>query len=97
VHAFKEPIADWRFAIGWIVLVAGLAVLMSSTLRYYAFKDISLKQRRSSVVVVVLAALVWGVVLFSEETLLLVASAYALSGMAMHLWRKYSLRPKPAE
>lgn len=97
VHAFKEPIADWRFAIPWIVLVAGLAVLMSSTLRYYAFKDISLRRRRSSVVVVVLAALVWGIVLFSEETLLLVASLYVLSGMATHLWRKYSLRPKPAE
>lgn len=97
VHAFKEPIQDWHFAIPWIVLVAGLAVLMSSTLRYYAFKDISLRRRRSSIVVVMLAALVWGVVLFSEETLLLVASLYALSGMAMHLWRKYSLRPKTAE
>lgn len=97
VHAFKEPVQDWRIAIGWIVLVAGLAVLMSSTLRYYAFKDISLRQRRSSVIVVVLAALLWGIVVFSQETLLLVASLYALSGMAMHLWRKYSLRRKPAE
>lgn len=97
VHAFKEPIHDWRFAIPWVVLVAGLAGLMSSTLRYYAFKDISLRRRRTSVVVVLIAALVWLVVLFSEETLLLIASTYALSGLAMHLWRKYSLRPKPVE
>jgi CDP-diacylglycerol--serine O-phosphatidyltransferase len=97
VHAFKDPIQDWRLGVVWAVVVAGLAVLMSSTLRYYAFKDISLRRRRSSVVVVVVAALVWAVVLFSEETLLLVASAYALSGVMMHLWRKYSLRPKPAE
>ena len=33
VHAFKEPIQDWRWSIAWIVLVLTLAGLMTSTIR----------------------------------------------------------------
>ncbi len=94
VHSFKEPIHDWRFAIPWIALVAVLAWLMSSTIRYYAFKDINLRQRRTSRVVILIALLGLAAFAFSEDALLLLAGGYVLSGLLQHLGRHYMRRPK---
>lgn len=95
VHALKEPVQDWRFAVGWLAVVGCLAGLMASTIRYYGFKDISLRQRRTSLVVVLLGLLVWSVAVFSEYVLLLLASLYTLSGVVLHLLRAWR-KPKPA-
>lgn len=95
VHALKVPVQDWRFALGWLAVVASLAALMVSTIRYYGFKDISLRQRRTSLVVVLLGLLVWSVAVFSEYILLLVASLYMLSGIVLHVLRAWR-KPKPA-
>lgn len=95
VHAFKYPLADWRLSVLWLVVVGGLAALMSSTVRYYAGKDINFKRPRTSVVIVLMALLIWSVVVFSEQVLLLVASVYTLSGITMALMRK--LRSRPAQ
>jgi CDP-diacylglycerol--serine O-phosphatidyltransferase len=95
VHALKEPVQDWRFAVGWLLIVASLAALMASTIRYYGFKDISLRQRRTSLVVVVLVLLFWSVAAFSEYVLLVLASLYMLSGVVVHLLRGL-YKPKPA-
>ena len=95
VHALREPVQDWRFSVGWLVVVACLAALMASTIRYYGFKDISLRQRRTSLVVVLLGLLVWSVAAFSEYVLLLLASLYMISGVVLHLLRVLH-KPKQA-
>jgi CDP-diacylglycerol--serine O-phosphatidyltransferase len=95
VHALKEPVRDWRFALGWMIIVAGLAALMASTIRYYGFKDISLRQRRTSLVVVFLVLLFWFIAAFSEYVLLVLASLYMLSGLVVQLLR-VAHKPKPA-
>ncbi len=81
VHFRKSPLTEWSWAIAWLGLVAGLAFLMVSTVRYYSFKDIDLRRRRSSLVVVALGLLVILIVMNSEVVLPLVAIAYVLSGI----------------
>jgi CDP-diacylglycerol--serine O-phosphatidyltransferase len=87
VHCLKFPNEGWRGGLVWIGLVGALALLMSSTVRYYSFKDIGWRRRHPSVVVVVIALIVWSVVYYSEEVLLIIASSYALSGLALELVR----------
>lgn len=84
VHVLKEPVQDWRFALGWIALVASLAALMTSGVRYYGFKDINLRQRRPSLVVVLMGLLVWLTVAFSEKMFFIMAGTYFLSGVSLH-------------
>jgi CDP-diacylglycerol--serine O-phosphatidyltransferase len=81
VHFRKSPLAEWTWAAAWLGLVAGLAFLMVSTVRYYSFKDIDLRRRRSSLVVVALGLLVILIVTNSEIVLPLLAIAYVLSGI----------------
>jgi CDP-diacylglycerol--serine O-phosphatidyltransferase len=93
VHALKEPVQDWRFAVCWLVLVGFLAWLMTSTIRYYGFKDISLTRRRSSLIVILVLILGLGVVMFSEWVLLMMAASYLISGVTLHIVR-HVRRPK---
>lgn len=92
VHALKEPVQDWRFAVAWLFVVAGLAALMASTVRYYGFKDINWHRRQPSLVVVLMGLLVWSVIAFSEKVLFLIAATYVLSGVSLHVVRAIRLR-----
>ena len=98
VHAFKTPIDDWRWAIAWLALVAGLAALMTSTVRHYSFKDIPWTRRQPSLAVVLAALLGGAIVFYSEEVLLLIASAYTASGITLHVVRvlRHRLVSRPA-
>jgi CDP-diacylglycerol--serine O-phosphatidyltransferase len=87
VHFFKNPISDVRFALPWLIWMVVLGVLMSSTVRYYSFKDIQWTRRRPSLAVVMIAVLIGAVVKFSGPTLLVVAGAYALHGIVLHVGR----------
>ena len=60
---------------------------MSSRVRYYSFKDINWVRRRPSLTVVLVALLVGAVVYFSRITILTLASAYVLHGIALQLMR----------
>lgn len=98
VHAFENPIQDVRVSVLWLLLVLILGVLMSSTIRYYSFKDIQWTRRQPSLAVVLLALLVGAVVYFSQVTLLLLASAYVFHGVAFQLIRfvRHRLASRPA-
>jgi CDP-diacylglycerol--serine O-phosphatidyltransferase len=87
VHGFKEPLHDWRLSVAWFLLAAGLGALMTSTVRYYSFKDIPWmrKQRSFSIVVIgVIAAVIWR---YSEYALVILAGTYAVVGVTLHLVR----------
>jgi CDP-diacylglycerol--serine O-phosphatidyltransferase len=98
VHAFENPIQDARVSVLWLLLVLVLGVLMSSTIRYYSFKDIQWTRRQPSLAVVLLALLVGAVVYFSQVTLFLLAAAYVAHGVAVQLVRfvRHRLAPRPA-
>ena len=87
VHAWKTPIEDWRWSLAWLVLVAALATLMTSTIRHYSFKDIPWTRRQPSLAIVLIVLLVWSIVVYSEEVLLLIAGTYTASGIALHIVR----------
>ncbi|MGH9714194.1 MAG: CDP-alcohol phosphatidyltransferase family protein [Candidatus Acidiferrales bacterium] len=98
VHAFSTPLQDVRVSLLWLLLVLVLGILMSSTVRYYSFKDIQWTRRRPSLAIVMLFALIGAVVLFSRPTLLLITSAYTIHGVVMQLVRfvRHRTASKPA-
>jgi CDP-diacylglycerol--serine O-phosphatidyltransferase len=98
VHAFSTPLQDVRVSLLWLLLVLILGVLMSSTVRYYSFKDVQWTRRRPSLAIVVLFALIGAIVLFSRPTLLLITGAYTIHGVVMQLVRflRHRTASKPA-
>lgn len=86
VHFVQTPLADWRLAAAWAGLVALLAVLMVSPIRYPSFKQLSLGGRGRSIIgIAVLVALVW---FYSRPVLLAVATTYLLSGLLAEVRRR---------
>jgi phosphatidylserine synthase len=60
---------------------------MSSTLRFYSFKDIEWARRRHSLAIILLAFLVGAVLKFSGPTLFALTAAYTAHGPIMQLIR----------
>ncbi len=88
VHAVSTPVPGPVVSLLWLILVLGLGVLMTSTLRYYSFKDIQWHRRQSSFRVIVFLALLGGAIVFySRLTLMLMAAFYVLHGLAWQLAR----------
>lgn len=98
VHFWQSPLQDLPWALVWLALVAGLAALMSSTARYYSFKDIPWTRRQRSSAIVLIGLLVVSIVVYSQEVLLLLASSYALSGLTLHVVRavRHRMVSRPA-
>ena len=73
---------------------------MSSTLRYYSFKDIQWTKRQPSLAVVLMALLIGAaIVLFSRpHCSLIIASVYTLHGVVLQLVRtvRHRLASRPA-
>lgn len=92
VHGFKQPLHDWRWSVAWFVLVAGLGGLMISRVRYYSFKDIPLTRKQPSVAVVLVFLLVVVIWRYSEYALVVMASAYAVVGLTLHVVRFFRHR-----
>jgi CDP-diacylglycerol--serine O-phosphatidyltransferase len=86
VHFDPQPIGLKAQAVLVVALVSTLALLMVSTLRYHSFKGVDLRKRRSYLTVLGIITLLLPIALFPEYALLALASAYALSGPAGHLF-----------
>jgi CDP-diacylglycerol---serine O-phosphatidyltransferase len=87
IHAFPYPIENAKISVLWLLSILVLGVLMSSTIRYYSFKDIQWARRQPSLAVVLIVLLIGLVVLFSQITLMLVASTYVIHGVVLQLVR----------
>jgi CDP-diacylglycerol---serine O-phosphatidyltransferase len=87
VFAIKQPIEDWRWSLAWLVLVAGAAALMASTVRYRSFKDLPFARRQPSLIIVFIALLVWLIVTYPEVVLMMMATSYVATGLALHAVR----------
>jgi CDP-diacylglycerol--serine O-phosphatidyltransferase len=87
VHAAKLPLESIAASAVWLGLVAALAVLMASTIRYTSFKDVAWTRRQPSLVVVGIGLLALAVWLYSEQVLLAMATLYVASGASIHLVR----------
>jgi CDP-diacylglycerol---serine O-phosphatidyltransferase len=89
IHAchWIGPITDKNWAIAWFVLMVALGALMTSTVRYYSFKDIPWARKQPSVTIILLCLFVGVVWKYSEIALLIFAGTYALAGIALHIVR----------
>jgi CDP-diacylglycerol--serine O-phosphatidyltransferase len=81
------PISDVRWSVLWLVLLVVLGVLMSSSLRFYSFKDVQWTRRQPSLAIILLALLVGAAVKFSGPTLFTLTAGYAIHGPVMQLIR----------
>jgi CDP-diacylglycerol--serine O-phosphatidyltransferase len=87
VHFAKDPLIDWGWSLAWLALVSALSALMVSSIRYPSFKDLPWGRRQHSLTYVAGALLVGSIILYSEVMLILIASAYLVSGLGVHLVR----------
>jgi len=81
------PIQDAGAAVLWLLLLIGLGVLMTSTVRYFSFKGVQWTRRQPSLAILLLAILVGLIVYFSKLTLLILASVYVVQGVVLHIVR----------
>jgi CDP-diacylglycerol--serine O-phosphatidyltransferase len=93
VHWAKIPLAQWGYSLGWMGVVAILAFLMVSRMRYYSFKTLDLRRRRSYIAIIFLGLIIWAIWVYSEHVLLAIALTYALSGIILRITSKF--RPHP--
>ena len=93
VHWFKDPLSNWIFAGVWLVVVGILGFLMVSRMRYWSFKTVDLRKRRSYLTIIFIGLIIVGVWRFSEPVLLTIAITYAISGIV--LWLIPKTRPRP--
>lgn len=88
------PIENVAPAVLWLLLMVVLGVLMTSTVRYYSFKDVQWTRRQPSLAILLLAVLVGLIVTFSKPVLLILACSYVAQGFVLHVLR--SLRHRTA-
>jgi CDP-diacylglycerol--serine O-phosphatidyltransferase len=89
VHSrhFFDPISDRNWAIAWFALLVILGGLMTSTVRYYSFKDIPWTRKQPSIAIILLCLLVAIVWRYSEAALVIIAGTYAVAGLILHIVR----------
>jgi len=92
VHGFKVPLHDWRWSVAWFALAGILGALMTSTIRYYSFKDIPWTRKQPSLIVVAVFLLMVVIWRFSEYALVIFACTYAAAGVALHVVRFFRHR-----
>jgi len=86
---FAVPVLDPELR-PWIpvvvaLLVAGLAALMLSRLRYRSFKEVDLRNRRSYIYVLLVAAMLVAIVISPKVSMLLFSGLFVLSAPAAYL------------
>jgi CDP-diacylglycerol--serine O-phosphatidyltransferase len=98
VHGFKTPLHDERWALAWLGLTAALGALMTSTIRYYSFKDVPWTRRQPSLAIVLLCLLVAVIWKYSEIVLVVFAGSYAVAGVVLQLVRtvRHRMVSRPA-
>lgn len=98
IHFVVYPIQDVKVSLLWLLMVLALGILMSSSLRYYSFKDIQWTRRQPSLAVVLFALLIGAAVYLSRPTLLVVASVYSVHGVVLQVVRtvRHRLASHPA-
>jgi CDP-diacylglycerol---serine O-phosphatidyltransferase len=95
VFFLPEPIEEHSQALVVLGLVVGLAFLMVSTLRYWSFKGIDLRRRRSYINVLGIAVLFLLVAAHPEVMLLTITCLYTISGPVLHAASLFRRRSDP--
>ncbi|HUI75105.1 MAG TPA: CDP-diacylglycerol--serine O-phosphatidyltransferase [Candidatus Acidoferrum sp.] len=92
VHGFKVPLHEWEWSFAWFILAGALGALMTSTIRYYSFKDIPWTRKLPSLAIILILLLIAVIWKYSEIVLILLACSYAAAGVVLHLVRHFRHR-----
>jgi len=94
VHFFQVLPDSTLFKVALVAMTYILSFLMISTIRYPSLKQLNLSRGRSHLNVLLLAILVAGVVWYSQQVLILIASVYVCSGVVTRVYQfvKYRIR-----
>src|SRR5215813_2186771 len=92
IHGFNAPLHDWRWSVLWFLLAAALGTLMTSTIRYYSFKDIPWTRKQPSLAVIVLLMIIAVIWMYSDIALIMLACTYAATGVGLHFVRFFRHR-----
>jgi len=93
IHFFKQPLTSWEISAIWLIIIGVLGFLMVSRMRYYSFKTLDLRKRRSYLGIIAIGLIIGGIWFFSEPVLLALAVTYAISGIVLRITAK--IRPHP--
>lgn len=93
IHFWKQPLTSWQSSLIWLLVVGVLGYLMVSRMRYWSFKTLNLRKRRSYLAIIVIALAVGAIWLYSEPVLLFIGISYAISGIVLRIVSK--IRPHP--
>ncbi|HXK60514.1 MAG TPA: CDP-diacylglycerol--serine O-phosphatidyltransferase [Acidobacteriota bacterium] len=83
VHFFGDPIDSSLFQFYLVAMTYVLSLLMVSTIRYPALKQLNLGRGKSHLTILALAFIVAGVFFFSEQVLMAIAAVYVSSGLVL--------------
>jgi CDP-diacylglycerol--serine O-phosphatidyltransferase len=83
VHIFGDPVDSSVFRFYLVAITYLLAFLMVSTIRYPSLKQLNLGHGKSHLTILALAIVVAGVVLYSEQVLMVIAGVYVASGLVL--------------
>lgn len=102
VYSFDSyPVTGFFPAVLWLLLLALLSFLMVSTWRYWSFKELNLQSPRSPLILILMCGVIYGIWNWSEPVLLIMASIYVGSGIAIRLGgilrRRFPPKPKTPE
>ena len=94
VHFFQIAPESDLFKAALVAMTYALSFLMISTLRYPSLKQLNLNRGKSHLNVLVLAILVAGVIWYSQQVLIVIASVYVSSGLVNRIYQfvRYRLR-----
>jgi CDP-diacylglycerol---serine O-phosphatidyltransferase len=94
VHAchWYGPIDSQKWAYVWFLLLVGLGALMTSTIRYYSFKDVPWARKQPSITIIVIVMLVAIAYRYSEYFLVIFAGTYGVAGIILHVLRTFRHR-----
>jgi len=93
VHFWKQPLTSWQFSLAWLLGVGILGYLMVSRMRYWSFKTLNLRKRRSYLGIIFIGLIIVGIWRFSEPVLLFLGITYAVSGIILRFIPRF--RPHP--
>jgi len=83
VHIFGDPVdASW-FPYYLVAITYLLSLLMVSTIRYPAMKQLNLGRGKSHLTILAIAFVVAGVFFYSEQVLMAIAGVYVASGLVL--------------
>ena len=97
VHIFDTPPDSAFFKFYLVGAMYLVSLLMISTIRYPALKQLNLGHGKSHLTILVLAVVVAGVFLFSQQVLMAIAAVYVGSGPLLKLYHLMRRGPEQAQ